>query len=114
MIALNTASEIDDLIQWMCAQGATSTEISAALIEAGHDVPATRVTLRAAQMNLALAKRPASRRRRTAWPGRQGTFTLRPAVVTDRLCRLAELADTPAGLTLEQYERAKARILGEK
>lgn len=104
-------ADVDELVRWMVVKGATSGEISDALRQAGYPLGRAWVSGRVSQMGLSLAKRPSDRLRVTGWPRPSGVFTLRPKRITAQLHRLAESADQRGGLTLTEYERAKARIL---
>lgn len=106
-------TDVDELIRWMAGQGATLRETKRALAEAGlHEwLRGMRVYHRA--RSLGVHFRPEFDQVWAPLPMAMSLFPRLSPTAREQLAELAESADQPAGLTLAEYEVAKARILSE-
>jgi len=108
-VTLLVSTDVDELIRWYAGQDATIAEIVAALRAAGVPRSKSTVANRAKALGVTFSRVQGT----SPAPTVIGMFPHRPERITFHLAQLADLGDTRAGLTLTEYEREKARILGE-
>lgn len=106
--ALSETEQVDQLVRWMAEQKATAAEIVDVLAQAGLRRSRATIHNRARALGVALSKvnDPAP------LPMAMSMFPRFTTAQRDALEELAIMADR-SGLTLEEYEHAKARILRE-